>query len=122
MLIEILEKDKTSAFIKKEDEIVLQQFFPTANFSIKREDLNRIGEFDTKLVTCEDMDLSLRALKLDLLMYRNSKNKMPHIYRRTYLGLLKQWFFYGLGHPESYLKNEKRKGIRVYINLKPYYK
>lgn len=121
MLLEILEKDKVSIFLKKEKEPVLQQFFPTANYSVKKKDLLEVGEFDTSLITCEDMDLSFRFFEKDFKLYRNINNKMAHFYRSTYKGLLKQWFDYGLGHPIVYLKHEKRKGIFIYMNFKTIY-
>lgn len=81
--------------------------FPSCNLAYKRDIFEKIGGFDTRFVTAEDIDLNLRAVKIGA---KIGYNENAIIYRSTAENLLKfmkQSFWYGYGRKQLTLKHGK---------------
>ncbi|RLF61301.1 MAG: glycosyl transferase family 2 [Thermoplasmata archaeon] len=79
--------------------------FPSCNLAYKRELFEKIGGFDTRLITAEDIDLNLRAVDVGA---KIGYNENAIIYRRTaedIFHLIKQSFWYGYGRKQLTLKH-----------------
>ena len=78
---------------------------PSCNIAYKRELFNKIGGFDTRFITAEDIDLNLRAVDAGAAIVYNPN---AVIYRRTaqnFVSLIKQSFWYGYGRKQLTLKH-----------------
>jgi len=79
--------------------------YPSCNLAYKKTLFEKIGGFDTRFVTAEDIDLNLRAVKAGAKIGYNDK---AIIYRRTadnMFQLIKQSFWYGYGRKQLALKH-----------------
>lgn len=106
--------------IEKNPDIILQNFAVTGNAGFRREVFEENGLFDTKLKSGEDMEIYFRMLyKTKWKGIFNPQCRMYHFYRNSFKALMKQWIWYGKGHPRVFCKYGD-KGIHVYYpNLKP---
>jgi len=78
---------------------------PSCNLAYERELFNKIGGFDTRFITAEDIDLNLRAVDAGAEI---AYNPNALIYRRTaqnFVSLIKQSFWYGYGRKQLTLKH-----------------
>ncbi len=79
--------------------------YPSCNLAYKKELFDRIGGFDTRFITAEDIDLNLRAVDIGAKILYNPN---AIIYRRTaqnFVSLIKQSFWYGYGRKQLTLKH-----------------
>lgn len=79
--------------------------YPSCNLAYKRELFERIGGFDPRFVTAEDIDLNLRAVEAGA---KIGYNENAIIYRRTaenVISLIKQSFWYGYGRKQLAMKH-----------------
>ena len=78
---------------------------PSCNLAYKKKLFNKIGGFDTRFITAEDIDLNLRAVDAGAGI---AYNPNAVIYRRTaqnFVSLIKQSFWYGYGRKQLTLKH-----------------
>jgi len=92
--------------------------YPTCNIAYKKEVFNKIGFFDKKLVTAEDVDFNCRCVKKGYTISYNPKMVAFHYHRISFRGFAKQAFWNGYGrkqfnrlHPE--LKKEHQHGFKT---------
>ncbi|HDM25360.1 MAG TPA: glycosyltransferase, partial [Thermoplasmatales archaeon] len=81
--------------------------YPSCNLAYRRELFEKIGGFDPRFITAEDIDLNLRAVKAGA---KIGYNEHAVIYRRTaenIISLMKQSFWYGYGRKQLALKHGK---------------
>ena len=79
--------------------------YPSCNLAYKKELFEKIGGFDARFVTAEDIDLNYRAVEAGGKIGYNEK---AIIYRRTaknILGFIKKAFWYGYGRKQLTLKH-----------------
>ena len=79
--------------------------YPSCNLAYKKELFEKIGGFDTRFITAEDIDLNLRAVDAGA---KIAYNENAIIYRRTaknLISLIKQSFWYGYGRKQLTLKH-----------------
>ena len=79
--------------------------YPSCNLAYKKELFEKIGGFDTRFVTAEDIDLNLRAVDAGA---KIGYNENAIIYRRTaenIFSLMRQSFWYGYGRKQLALKH-----------------
>ncbi len=79
--------------------------YPSCNLAYRKELFEKIGGFDNRFVTAEDIDLNLRAIKAG---GKITYNENAIIYRKTaknILSFIKQAFFYGYGRKQLALKH-----------------
>ncbi|MGC9553751.1 MAG: glycosyltransferase [Thermoplasmatota archaeon] len=79
--------------------------YPSCNLAYKKELFEKIGGFDIRFITAEDIDLNLRAVDAggrigyseDALIYRSTVS--------NYISLIKQSYWYGYGRKQLTLKH-----------------
>jgi len=79
--------------------------YPSCNLAYRKDLVEKIGGFDTRFVTAEDIDLNLRAVKAGA---KIGYNESAVVYRRTAenpFSLIKQSFWYGYGRKQLSLKH-----------------
>ena len=79
--------------------------YPSCNLAYRKDLFEKIGGFDTRFVTAEDIDLNLRAVKAGA---KIGYNENAVVYRRTaenLFSLIKQSFWYGYGRKQLALKH-----------------
>ena len=79
--------------------------YPSCNLVYRKDLFEKIGGFDTRFITAEDIDLNLRAVKAGAKLGYN-ENAM--IYRKTaedLIAFMKQSFWYGYGRKQFALKH-----------------
>ncbi|MCD6411132.1 MAG: glycosyltransferase [Thermoplasmata archaeon] len=79
--------------------------YPSCNLAYRKDLFEKIGGFDTRFVTAEDIDLNLRAVKVGA---KIGYNENAVVYRRTaenLFSLMKQSFWYGYGRKQLALKH-----------------
>jgi len=79
--------------------------YPSCNLAYRKDLFEKIGGFDTRFVTAEDIDLNLRAVKAGA---KIGYNENAVVYRRTaenFYSLMKQSFWYGYGRKQLALKH-----------------
>jgi len=80
--------------------------YPSCNLAYKRELFKKIGGFDTRFITAEDIDLNLRAVDADA---KIGYNENAIIYRQTaenIISFIKQSFWYGYGRKQLSIKHK----------------
>ncbi|MGH7260994.1 MAG: glycosyltransferase family 2 protein [Nitrospiraceae bacterium] len=74
--------------------------FPTANFSIRRESVIRLGGFDETIrIYGEDFDLCARLYADGGEIVFSPEAKVVHHHRTTFAGMVRQAFGFGRSHP-----------------------
>lgn len=79
--------------------------YPSCNLAYRKDLFEKIGGFDTRFVTAEDIDLNLRAVKAGA---KIGYNENAVVYRRTaenLFSLIKQSFWYGYGRKQLSIKH-----------------
>lgn len=112
-------KGKKAMLITKNEHVILQSFAVTANAGYRREVFKQNGGFDNKLKSGEDMEIYFRMLyKSNFKGIFDPRCKMYHHYRNSFKALMKQWIWYGKGHPRVFCQYGSN-GIHIYYpNLK----
>jgi len=80
--------------------------YPSCNLAYRKDLFEKIGGFDTRFVTAEDIDLNLRAVKAGA---KIGYNENAVVYRRTAenpYSLIKQSFWYGYGRKQLSIKHK----------------
>ena len=114
MLLGVSPQDTQAGYCEKGKTVVLQPFFATANAGFRREVFQELGGFDASCITGEDMDLSFRVLSSRWRLFREPRCRVEHRYRETLKELLRQWFWYGYGHPYVFKKHSP-KGVQILL-------
>lgn len=90
--------------------------WPTCNIIYKKEVFDKVGYFDEKMITAEDVEFNCRCIKQGYVIHYNPKMFVYHYQRETIKGFIKQAFWNGYGrkqfnrlHPD--LKYEHQHGI-----------
>ena len=119
-MINIPFKKKTKIeIIEKNPDVILQNFAVTANAGFRREVFEENDMFDPIYISGEDMEIYFRMLyKTKWKGIFNPQCRMYHFYRSSFKALMKQWIWYGKGHPRVFCKYGE-KGIHIYYpNIK----
>lgn len=114
MIIDITKCDYQPGYLAKSDSGLFHPFFPTANAAFRRSALERVGGFDTRCATGEDVDLSVRVARAGFELWNQPNARVMHHDRHTLPGMWRQWFHYGFGHPYLYRKHLDRSRLQVY--------
>jgi len=92
--------------------------YPTCNIAYKKEVIDKIGFFDKRMITAEDVDYNCRCVKKGFIINYNPKMIVNHYHRSTFRGFAKQAFWNGYGrrqfnrrHPE--FKKEHQHGFKL---------
>jgi len=91
-------------------------FYATANVAFSKKAIDDIGGEFWHQETGEDVDFSLRVLGKGYQLYYAKEALVKHMHRVTLKSFLKQWYFYGYGHPLLLSKHAKPV-TEVVINL-----
>jgi hypothetical protein len=82
-------------------------FYATANVAYSKKAIDAAhGEF-WHHETGEDVDFSLRVIAQGFKLYYAKEALVKHMHRVTLKSFLKQWYFYGYGHPLLIAKHAK---------------
>jgi glycosyltransferase involved in cell wall biosynthesis len=81
--------------------------FPSSNLLYPREAFLRLGGFDPRFVTAEDIDLNLRAVESGLRIVHEPRAVVYHRARDSVVGFLRQAFWNGYGRKQLTLKHGK---------------
>lgn len=84
-------------------------FFATANVAFRRSAIERAGGEFWNEPTGEDVDFSLRVLKLGYKLYFVKSAIVKHMHRVSLESFLRQWYGYGYGHPLLIAKHAENK-------------
>lgn len=114
MIIDISKSGYQRGYLPKKGIGVFHPFFATANAAFRKDALLKVGGFDTKCATGEDVDLSIRMARAGYELWFEPTARVTHIHRHTLKGLLKQWYHYGLGHAYLFKKHAPRKRLQFY--------
>ncbi len=79
---------------------------PSMNMGIKRDVFIRIGGFDPKFITAEDIDLNLRIISMDYKSIFCNSCRVLHIARQDLRSFLNQAFWNGYGRGQLKSKNK----------------
>ena len=74
--------------------------YPTANLAYRRELFERLGGFDPRFITAEDIDLNLRAVRAGAAIRYVPDAIVYHHMRRTFIRFLYQAFWNGYGRKQ----------------------
>ncbi|MGP8071557.1 MAG: glycosyltransferase [Thermoplasmata archaeon] len=74
--------------------------YPSCNLAYRRDLFLRLGGFDTRFVTAEDIDLNLRAVESGVEIRYDPKAVVYHHIRTTFIGFLYQAFWNGYGRKQ----------------------
>lgn len=104
-LVEIYSRNKD---ILSQQTVLDSRYLPygqTANVAFRREVFSKIGNFDERLISGGDADISWRMqIKTDYKLVYNPESIIEHRHRATFKGLFKQQFRYGFGRIWLYKK------------------
>mgnify|MGYP003394054389 CR=1 FL=1 len=104
-LVEIYSRNKK---ILSQETVVDSRYLPygqTANAAFRKEVFTKIGNFDERLMSGGDADISWRMqIKTDYKLVYNPESIVEHHHRTTFKGLFKQQFSYGFGRIWLYKK------------------
>lgn len=81
--------------------------YPSCNLAYKKTLFEKIGGFDETFVTAEDVDLNLNAVTHGAKIAYAEKAVIYRSSAQTFLGFLKQSFWYGYGRKQLTLKHGK---------------
>ncbi|MGP8108403.1 MAG: glycosyltransferase [Thermoplasmata archaeon] len=74
--------------------------FPSCNLAYRRELFVRLGGFDTRFITAEDIDLNMRAVQAGASIVYRPEAIVYHHMRTTFLRFLMQAFWNGYGRKQ----------------------
>jgi cellulose synthase/poly-beta-1,6-N-acetylglucosamine synthase-like glycosyltransferase len=114
MIIDITKCEYQHGYLARSESGLFHPFFPTANAAFRRSALDRIGGFDPRCATGEDVDLSVRVARAGFELWHQPDARVMHHDRHTLPGMWWQWFSYGFGHPYLYRKHLDRPRLQVY--------
>ena len=116
MIINVEMAKQGQGYISTEGAGIYYPFFPTCNAAFRRSHLNAAGLFDGQCVTGEDVDMSIRFIKMDRELWYEPAAIITHHHRRTIPSLLKQWYYYGRYRPYLWKKHSEGKTFDLYVN------
>jgi len=79
--------------------------YPSCNLAYKKNVFERIGGFDPWFKEAEELDLNYRAVDTGYSLMYNENAVVYHRARETFIGFVKQSFWYGFGRKELTLKH-----------------
>ncbi|MEM4258730.1 MAG: glycosyltransferase [Candidatus Thermoplasmatota archaeon] len=79
--------------------------YPSVNLAYKKNVFDEIHGFDPWFKEAEEIDLNYRAVEAGYTLVYNEKVIVYHRARETFLGFIKQSFWYGFGRKELTLKH-----------------
>ena len=95
-------------------------FFATANAAVSKVAADAVGREFWHEITSEDVDFSIRILKMGFKLYYKPSAIVDHMHRVTLQAYCKQLYGYGFGHPLAVLKHAK-KVIEIQFQYTPNY-
>jgi cellulose synthase/poly-beta-1,6-N-acetylglucosamine synthase-like glycosyltransferase len=101
-------------YLPRKENTIFHPFFATNNAAFRRAALEKAGEFDPLCRTGEDIDMSIRVAKAGYELWYEPSARIQHLDRRTFGGLVRQWFGYGAGHPYLFRKHVPGPRLRFY--------
>jgi cellulose synthase/poly-beta-1,6-N-acetylglucosamine synthase-like glycosyltransferase len=114
MIIDITRSAYRKGYVQKVGSGIYQPFFPTANAAFRREALQKVGGFDPRCQTGEDIDLCIRVAQAGNELWFEPSARVHHHHRSTLRGLLRQWFGYGLGHGYLFKKHVPARRLQIH--------
>ncbi|HEX5386560.1 MAG TPA: glycosyltransferase family 2 protein [Gemmatimonadales bacterium] len=114
MIIDITKCGYRRGYLPKDGVGVFHAFFPTANAAFRKDALQRVGGFDPRCATGEDIDLCIRLSRADYELWFEPSARVTHFHRYTLRGLARQWFHYGYGHAYLFRKHGARHRLEFY--------
>ncbi len=114
MIIDITHCRFAPGYLPRATQGFFNPFFAGLNVAFRREALEAAGDYDAKCVTGEDVDISIRVSRAGWELWFEPEARVKHHDRRTFGGLLRQWYGYGLSTPYIYKKNVGRRCLQVY--------
>jgi glycosyltransferase involved in cell wall biosynthesis len=79
--------------------------YPACNLAYRKEVFNEVKGFDPWFKEAEELDLTYRIIKKGYKLLYNERAIVYHHARETFLGFLKQSFWYGFGRKELTFKH-----------------
>jgi len=113
VIIDIARCSFQRGYLPGKKNTVFHPFFATCNAAFRREALDRAGGFDLKCRTGEDVDMSIRVARAGYALWYEPSATVRHVDRHTLVGMLRQWFNYGVGHPYLYRKHVPGPRLQV---------
>jgi cellulose synthase/poly-beta-1,6-N-acetylglucosamine synthase-like glycosyltransferase len=113
VIVDITRCSFQRGYLPKKKNTIFHPFFATNNAAFRREALEKAGGFDSRCGTGEDVDMSIRVARAGYELWYEPSARIQHLDRRTFRGLLRQWFAYGFGH--SYLFKKHVPGPRLQV-------
>jgi len=101
-------------YLPRKENTIFHPFFATNNAAFRRAALEKAGEFDPLCRTGEDIDMSIRVAKAGYELWYEPSARIQHLDRRTFGGLVRQWFGYGAGHSYLFRKHVPGPRLQVY--------
>lgn len=128
-LVEIYSRNKN---ILSQETVVDSRYLPygqTANVAFRKEVFSKIGNFDERLISGGDADISWRMqIQTNYKLVYNPESVIEHHHRTTLRGLFKQQFRYGFGriwlykkygdHMKSYSDKNYDTKYNIYHSMK----
>jgi cellulose synthase/poly-beta-1,6-N-acetylglucosamine synthase-like glycosyltransferase len=114
MIIDITHCRFAPGYLPKATHGFFNPFFAGVNVAFRREALEAAGDYDPKCVTGEDVDMSIRVSRAGWELWFEPAAVVRHHDPRTFAGLLRQWYGYGLSTPYIYKKHVGRRRLQIY--------
>jgi cellulose synthase/poly-beta-1,6-N-acetylglucosamine synthase-like glycosyltransferase len=115
MIIQILSNMFQEGYLRRDKYSYLSAFFANANVAFRKEALDQVGLYDTKCISGEDQDMTLRLAKAGWELYFEPKALVRHKNKMTVKGFARKWYDYGYHHPYIFKKHGE-KGFHIFIN------
>lgn len=119
MIVDITRCAFQRGYLPKKKNTIFHPFFPTNNAAFRREALEKVGGFDPRCQTGEDVDMSIRIAQAGYELWYEPSAKIRHMDRRTLSGLARQWFRYGSSHPYLFEKHVPTPRLQFYRFARP---
>lgn len=122
MIINVLAAKNSQGYINTQKGYgFFGHFFPTANFAIRKSVFKKVGGFDEKCKTGEDLDLCIKLVDHDYDLFYQEQALVHHHERSDVMGFYKQFFYYSHYHPYLFVKHmaKSRRLILYYAGLNP---
>lgn len=103
----IIEKYTEERGVLNQEKFRSINFIITGNAAYRKEVLTAIGGFDTNLISCDDIDISIMAQLKGYTLKYNPKAIIYHRHIPTLKGLIRRQYDYGRGYAQLHRKYTK---------------
>ena len=115
MIIDLTRCNSAPGYLPKATQGFFNPFFAGLNVAFRREALQSVNGYDQKCFTGEDVDVSIRVSRAGWELWFEPTALVRHHDRRTFGGLLKQWWGYGLCSAYIFKKHVGKRRLQCYL-------